>query len=71
MKDNCTYYIELHGQVSAVEINAMGPLQVEVTQAKPASTRLAFSTDQSGLVGLIGYLHGLGFGLLSVNRIEK
>ena len=71
MKDNCTYHIELRGQVSAGEINAAGPLQVEITQVEPSSTRLTLSTDQSGLVGLISYLHGLGFVLLSVYRTDQ
>ena len=71
MKDNCTYLIELRGQVCAGEINAAGPLQVEVTQVKPSSTRLALSTDQSGLVGLVSYLHGLGFVILSLKRVEN
>ncbi len=70
MRDNCTYHIILRGAVDEGEINALGPLQVRVTQIGPRCTQLAFSTDQSGLVGLIGYLHGLGFVILSVNRIE-
>ncbi len=71
MRDNCTYCITLRGQVSEGEINALGPLQVSVTHAGPNRTQLTFSGDQSSLVGLIGYLHGLGFVLLAVNRIEN
>ncbi len=70
MKDNCVYCITLQGQVSENEITTAGPLQVKVTQAGPQCTRLAFTTDQSGLVGLIGYLHGLGFVILCVERVE-
>ena len=71
MKDNCTYRIELQGQVSDGEINATSPLQVTAAQVEPQCTRLTFSSDQSGLVGMISYLHGLGFVLLAINRIEN
>lgn len=71
MKDNCTYHIELQGQVSEEEINARSPQRVTAEPAGPDCTRLAFSTDQSGLVGLIGYLHGLGFAILSMKRLEN
>ncbi len=69
MNDICCYTILLRGQVSESEINATGPLQVKVIQVEPHFTQLAFSTDQSGLVGLISYLHGLGFILLSMKRL--
>ncbi len=71
MNDICRYTIQLRGQVSEGEINTLGPLQVRVTQIEPHCTQLAFTTDQSGLVGLIGYLHGLGFVLLAVQRSEN
>ena len=71
MRDNCTYCITLQGQVRDAEINVRSPLLVTVAEAGPANTRLDLSTDQSGLVGLISYLHGLGFVLLSVYRTEK
>ncbi len=69
MRDNSIYHITLRGQVSESEINAAGPLRVKVIQVEPHCTHLAFSTDQSGLVGLISYLHGLGFILLSMKRL--
>lgn len=71
MDDICCYTIQLRGQVSEGEINPLGPLQVRVAQIEPHCTQLAFTTDQSGLVGLIGYLHGLGFVLLAVKRSEN
>ncbi len=70
MNDVCFYTILLRGQVSEGEINSLGPLQVQVTQVEPRGTQLALTSDQSGLVGLIGYLHGLGFVILSVKLIE-
>ncbi len=70
MNDVCFYTILLRGQVGEPEINTAGPLQVKVTQPGPHCSQLAFSADQSGLVGLVGYLHGLGFIILSVERNE-
>ncbi len=70
MRDNYSYHITLQGQVSESEVNTLSPLQMTVTPVESGGTQLTFCTDQSGLVGLIGYLHGLGFILLSVERIE-
>ncbi len=70
MRDNCAYCITLRGPVSESEINAAGPLQVKVTRVEPHCTQLTFSSDQSGLVGLVGYLHGLGFIILYIERFE-
>ncbi len=70
MSDNCAYCITLRGQASEAEINALSPLQVTVTQTGPHCTQLTFSTDQSGLVGLINFLHGQGFVMLAINQVE-
>ena len=70
MNDVCTYLIELCGQVEVGEINALSPLAITVERAEPAATVLAACTDQSGLIGLMRHLHGLGFVFLSVSRVE-
>jgi hypothetical protein len=62
--------IQCGGQVDKGEINAGSPLQMTVVQADQAATLLTVGTDQSGLIGLMRHLHGLGFVLLSVNRVE-
>jgi hypothetical protein len=68
MDDICTYHLEIRGPVDEDEINAMSPLQMGVERAGPAATLLTISTDQSGLIGLMRHLHGLGFVFLSVKR---
>ena len=68
MNDICAYLIQLRGQVDENEINAMSPLQMTVTWVDTASTLLTVHTDQSGLIGLMRHLHGLGFVFLSVKR---
>ncbi len=70
MNDKCTYHIQIRGQVDESEINAMSPSQITVEQAGTDATLFAVRTDQSGLVGLLRHLHGLGFVLLSVSRVR-
>jgi hypothetical protein len=71
MNDIFTYSLWIRGQISEAEINALSPLRMTVSQTDPAATQLSFCTDQSGLVGLLRHLHGLGIIFLSVNRMER
>ena len=64
----CTYQIEIRGQVDVSEINVMSPVEMSVEWVYSGATLLAVHTDQSGLIGLIRHLHGLGFVLLSLHR---
>jgi hypothetical protein len=68
MHDVCTYTIQLGGQVSEGEINALGALPMIVEKSGPGATWFTIQTDQSGLIGLMRHLHGLGFVFLSMNR---
>jgi hypothetical protein len=71
MEDVCTYLIQLRGKVGEGEINAMSPLAMRVERAESLATALAACTDQSGLIGLLRHLHGLGFVFLSVSRVDR
>jgi hypothetical protein len=64
----CTYHIEVRGQVDENSLNANSPLYMTVVQTDAAATLFTICTDQSGLVGLMRYLHGRGFVVLSVTR---
>lgn len=66
MNDICTYHIQLRGQAEESEINAMSPLQMTVVRVNQAATLFSVCTDQSGLIGLMRHLHGLGFVFQSV-----
>ena len=68
MDDIGTYHIQLRGRVDEDEINTMSPLQMTVKERNAVSTLLTINTDQSGLIGLMRHLHGLGFVFLSVER---
>jgi hypothetical protein len=69
MNDMCTYHIQLCGQLDEGDINATSPLQMDVARVDVAGTQITVRTDQSGLIGLLRHLHGLGFVLLSVSRV--
>jgi hypothetical protein len=68
MHDICTYHVEVRGQVDENAFNATSPLQMTVVRVDAAATLSTVRTDQSGLIGLIRYLHQQGFVLLSVCR---
>jgi len=70
MKDIFIFHIKLRGTVSVCEINGSSPLHLAVEQASSGETLLSLSTDQSGLVGLLRHLHGLGYEFLSIIRVE-
>lgn len=70
MNDLCRYRVRVAGQVDALEVNAMSPLELKIDRVEADSTWLSFHTDQSGLIGLMRHLHGLGFVLLCIDREE-
>lgn len=66
MQDIHIYQIEMQGQMDVKELNANSPLQVFIQRMDLDTTTFTLSTDQSGLIGLMRHLHGLGFVILSV-----
>ena len=74
MHQVCTYHIRVQGLVDESDLNAMSPLQTAVVRADTdeaypyAATLCTIHSDQSGLIGLMRYLHGQGFVFLSVHR---
>lgn len=61
------YHIQVRGLVDEADVNAMSPLHLMRDWAETAVTQFSVQTDQSGLIGLMRHLHGLGFVFLSVN----
>ncbi len=70
MNDLGKYGIQVDGRVNGNELNALSPLEISVERVDAESTWLTVLTDQSGLIGLLRHLHGLGFVLLRVDREE-
>ena len=68
MKDMQTYIILLRGRIDPEELGETSPLRVKVECLDTQNTRLEVRTDQSGIIGLLRYLHGRGLVILSANR---
>jgi len=64
------YTIKVNGYVDQDDINAASPVKLSVDWANESATNLSACTDQSGLIGLIRYLHSMGFVLISVQVNE-
>jgi hypothetical protein len=68
MKDMQTYAILLRGQIDPQEISAASPLRMKVEPSGSHNTKLQVWTDQSGIIGLLRFLHGRGLVILSMKR---
>lgn len=66
IEDTFLYTIQIRGQAREDELNAMSPIRVSVQTVGSDCTFLQARTDQAGCIGLIRYLHGLGFLLLAI-----
>lgn len=65
------YHIRLRGALVEAEVNATSPLQMRHEWSESSVTQFSIRTDQSGLVGLLRHLHGLGYLFLSVTCEEE
>lgn len=61
------YSIQIYGHVKEEDINRSSPLQFKIEQDGEDNTFVAARSDQSGLIGLIRHLHGLGLVLVSMS----
>lgn len=68
MQESFTYHIKLQDAVDEEVFNTSSPLSVKVAQADAETTTFIVHTDQSGLIGLIRYLHYQGFMILALAR---
>ena len=67
LNDVRTYTIKIHGRVEEEDINPTSPLRFTIEPVEEASTCIKLQTDQSGIIGLIRHLHGLGLVLISMS----
>ena len=67
MKDMQTYFILLQGRIDPREIDVSSPLRMKIECLDMKNTMLEIRTDQSGIIGLLRYLHGRGMVILSVD----
>ncbi len=71
MNDTFIYRLGLCGEADEEEINAISPFEVTIEPTGPGASLLTVCTDQSGLIGLMRHLHGLGFVFLSMTRVRR
>jgi hypothetical protein len=62
------YRLALRGWVDEEDLNEMSPLLLVREGGDTAVTHFRVHTDQSGLIGLMRHLHGLGYVFLSLSR---
>jgi tetratricopeptide (TPR) repeat protein len=62
-----TYKIQIHGRVEEADIHASSPLPFAIEQIEGNNTTITLQTDQSGIIGMIRHLHGLGLTLISIS----
>ena len=68
MQELCTYCVEIQDKLEENNFNTMSPYLIKEVCAGPCTTLFTIFTDQSGLVGLVRYLHQQGYVLLSIHR---
>ncbi len=71
MDDLHYYHIHVLGHLAAADIDAFSPPGFTMEPMANNTTSLVVRTDQSGVVGLIRQLHGLGCVLLFFERKEN
>jgi hypothetical protein len=67
------YEIQVYGQVDDSWLDLFGTAEVHseiLTDNRQVTTLSDLIMDQSGLVGLIRRLHGLGIVLISIRRLD-
>jgi hypothetical protein len=61
-----TYLIKIRGHLDEADINAASPVELTLESKGNGWTMVTVQTDQSGMIGAIRHLHGLGIVLLSI-----
>jgi len=70
MDNQCTFLIKIRGAANESDINLLAPRELKVRHSSSRDTLLVVPSDQSGLLGVLSYLHGLGFEFLSIIRLD-
>ena len=67
INDVHTYEIQIQGQVEDEDIYLTSPVRFTIEPVGGTNTFIKLRTDQSGMVGFIRHLHGLGLVLISMS----
>lgn len=68
MDNMCTYQVTVKGEIDARDLSISSPQEMVFVSATATATSFTIRTDQSGLIGILRYLHGRGFVFLSIFR---
>jgi hypothetical protein len=71
MEETNKYRIKIHGKLDVQPINESSPIAIIDSIIEKNSTLLTIQSDQSGLIGLLRYLHARGVIFESINRERK
>lgn len=66
-----TFTIKVRGSVLEEPLNLKSPQPIRVIGSDPGATVFKACTDQSGLIGLLRLLHGQGYVLLRIERLDE
>lgn len=66
MNQSSVYRVLVHGQLDESDLNASSPIATTVASVSNNTSELTVETDQSGVMGVLRHLHGLGFAIISV-----
>lgn len=61
------YQFKLLGELREEDVNLMSPCVVTLVRRGRTTTTFKASTDQAGIIGLMRFLHGMGFAFLEIN----
>lgn len=68
MHDLSVYQIIIKDRLEENNFNAISPIQIAIEKVSDLETTFKIYSDQSGLVGLIRFLHRQGFLIFSIFR---
>lgn len=68
MHEFFNYQIKILNGIDRTRLESSSPVQMKVIRADGETTTLEIFSDQSGLIGVLRYLHQQGYILLNMQR---
>lgn len=71
MKEFLEYRIQIQGKFDRDDLNRNSPVNLFLGEGSGSETYIEVHTDQSGLIGVLRYLHQRGIVIRSMNLFEN
>ncbi len=71
MEEFLEYRIQIQGKFDRDDLNRNSPVNLFLGEGSGSDSYIEVTTDQSGLIGVLRYLHQRGIVIRSMNLIEK